>query len=265
MSTIHSKDGTKLAYDVVGDGQPLILVDGATAHRAVNPTNAEIASLLSDSFRVYTYDRRGRGDSGDTQPYAVEREIEDIAVLIADAGAPAMLFGWSSGAVLAMHATAAGLPVTRLALFEPPFVVDAGRPPLPSDYVARLDAHTAAGEAGEAAALFLTAAAGVPTEMVEGMRHSPYWPALEAIAHTIAYDGRIMATTMSGNPLPADRWATVTVPTLVMHGNGTEPWLAAGARAAADALPNATLLPVEGEQHSASAETIATALRTFAT
>jgi pimeloyl-ACP methyl ester carboxylesterase len=264
MGTVRSDDGTMIDFDAWGDGRPLIMIDGATAFRAVNPTNAEVAQLLSDEFRVYAYDRRGRGQSTDTAPYAVEREIEDLAALIADPGAPALVFGWSSGAVLALDAAAAGLPITRLALFEPPFVVDDGRPPLPADYVRQLDAYVADGRRGDAAALFMTAAAGMPSEAVAGMRQSPFWPGLEAVAHTIAYDGRIMGTTMSGAPLPRDRWAGVTMPVLVMHGTGTMPWLISGARALADLLPTATLQAVPGEQHSAAADVLAPVLREFA-
>lgn len=264
MSTVTSKDGTQIAFDTWGEGQPLIMIDGATAHRAVNPINAEVGQLLRDEFRVYAYDRRGRGESTDTAPYAVEREIEDLAALIDDAGAPAMVFGWSSGAVLALDAAAAGLPITRVALFEPPFVVDDSRPPLPADYVERLDASVAEGRPGDAVELFMTAAVGGPPEMVAEMRKSPFWPALEAVAPTIAYDGRIMGSTMSGAPLPHDRWASITVPVLVMHGTDTMPWLATAARAAADHLPTATLRPVPGEQHSTTAEVLAPALRNFA-
>jgi pimeloyl-ACP methyl ester carboxylesterase len=264
MSTVHSADGTAISFDAWGDGQPLIMIDGATSYRAVSQTNAQVGALLREEFRVYSYDRRGRGESGDTAPYAVQREIEDLAALIADAGAPALVCGFSSGAVLALDAAAAGLPITRLALFEPPFVVDDSRPPLPDDYVARLDAYTADGRPGAAAELFLTAAAGMPVEFAAGVQQSPFWPALEGVAHTIAYDGRIMGTTMSGEPLPTDRWAAVSVPTLVMHGRGTEPWLIAAAHALADLLPTATLRAVEGEQHNVAAEVLAPVLREFA-
>ncbi|MFC0508950.1 alpha/beta fold hydrolase [Micromonospora costi] len=259
-----SADGTVIAFTAWGRGEPLIIIDGATAYPAINPTNDEIGRLLGDEFRTYAYDRRGRGQSTDTAPYAVAREIEDLAALIEVAGAPATVFGWSSGAVLALDAAAAGLPIARLALFEPPFVVDDSRPPLPADYVPRLDAAVADGRPGDAAELFLTAAAGMPAEAVAGMRHSEFWPVLEAVAPTIAYDGRIMGTTMSGGPLPRDRWASVTVPTLVMHGSATFPFITAGTRALAELLPTATLQVVKGEQHSAPADVLASALRDFA-
>ncbi len=264
MSTVHSADGTPIAFDAQGEGQPLILVDGATSHRAVSPLDAEVGKLLGDQFRVYAYDRRGRGESGDTAPYAVRREIEDLAALIEDAGMPALVCGFSSGAILALDAAAAGLPISGLAVFEPPFSVDDGRPPLPADYVERLDAYTAAGQPGDAVELFMTAAVGMPAEAVAGMRQSPFWPALEAVAPTIAYDGRIVGTTMSGAPLPADRWAAISVPVLVMYGRGTEPWLISGSRALADLLPTATLQPVDGEQHNVAAEVLAPVLRQFA-
>ncbi|BCB77801.1 alpha/beta hydrolase [Phytohabitans flavus] len=259
-----SADGTVIAFDAWGEGEPLVIIDGATAYPAINPINAELGGLLDGAFRTYAYDRRGRGDSTDTAPYAIEREIEDIAALIEVAGAPATVFGWSSGAVLALDAAAAGLKIKRLVLFEPPFVVDDSRPPLPADYVERLDAAVAAGRPGDAAAIFMTDAAGAAPEDLAGIRESEFWPVLEAVAPTIAYDGRIMGTTMSGNPLPRDRWAAVTVPTLVMHGTNTFPAMIPAARALAELLPTATLRQVEGEQHSAPPAVLAAELRAFA-
>ncbi|NIK55215.1 alpha/beta fold hydrolase [Kribbella shirazensis] len=265
MSTVTSADGTTIGYEAYGEGRPLVLIDGATAHRAVNPLNAEVGKLLSDEFRTYAYDRRGRGESTDTAPYAIQREIEDIGALIEDAGQPAILFGWSSGSLLALDAAAAGLPVAGVVLFEPPVVVDDVRPPLPSDYVEQLDAYVAAGRRDKAAELFMTAAAMVPPEAVEGMKQSPYWAPVEEIAHTIAYDGRIMGTTMSGNPLPEDRWADVKVPVLVLYGDQTWPALSAGAQAVAAHLPAATLRAIPGENHSTEAATLAPVLREFLT
>src|SRR5581483_5993163 len=263
-STVRSKDGTVIAFDVWGEGQPLIMIDGATAHRQVNPTNAATGQLLADEFRAVAYDRRGRGESTDTAPYSVEREIDDLAALIAHAGGPAVLFGWSAGAVLALDAAAAGLPVVKLALFEPPVIADDSRPPQLDDYIERLERFLAEGRPGDAAELFLIHAAGMPGEVVAGIKQSPFWPALEAAAPTLPYDARIMNGLMSGRPLPRDRWANVEVPILVMHGDATEPWLAAGARAVAELLPTATLAAVPGQQHSTTADVLAAELRKFA-
>jgi len=168
MSTVFSADGTAIGFDAWGDGPPLIMIDGATAYRAMSPIAAQVGALLRDDFRTYAYDRRGRGESGDTPPYSVQREIEDVAALIDEAGEPAFVCGFSSGAVLALDAAAAGLPITRLALFEPPFVVDDSRPPRPADYVERLDAAVAAGRPGDAVELFMTGRSGCRPR---------YWPA----------------------------------------------------------------------------------------
>jgi pimeloyl-ACP methyl ester carboxylesterase len=264
MGTIRSADGTTIGFDSWGDGQPLIMVVGATGHRATVQLPAQVGELLGTQFRVYAYDRRGRGESGDTKPYAPQREIEDLAAVIEAAGAPAIVCGFSSGAVLALDAAAAGLPIAKLAVFEPPFIVDDSRQPLPADYVERLDAAVADGRPGDAAEIFLTAAIGLPAEAVGGMRQSPFWPVLTGVAHTISYDGRIMGTTMSGAPLPTDRWASLTAPTLIMYGNGTEPWLITASQALADLLPTASLQAVEGAQHSVAADALAPALRQFA-
>ncbi|MFK4083602.1 alpha/beta fold hydrolase [Kribbella sp. NPDC020789] len=264
MSTVKSADGTAISFDVYGEGTPLILVDGATAHRAVNPLNAETAKLLSDRFRTYVYDRRGRGESGDTAPYDVQREIEDIAALIEHAGQPAAVVGFSSGSLLALDAAAAGLPITKVVAFEPPVVVDDSRPPLPTDYVEQLEAHIAAGHPDLAAEVFLTAAVGLPPEAVAGMRQSPYFQPVVDVAHTISYDGRIMGTTMSGNPLPTDRWSPIDIPVLVLHGDQTWPTLITAAQAVAAHLPTATLTPIPGADHSTTPETLATTLHDFA-
>lgn len=256
-------DGTEISYTDWGVGDPIIIVDGATSYPAINPSDEEIGRLLADSFRTFAYDRRGRGESTDTPPYCVEREIEDLAALIDIAGAPVTVFGWSSGAVLALDAASAGLPITRLALFEPPFIVDDSRAPLPSDYVERLDAALADGRPDDAVELFLTAAVGVPADWVAEMRAEPVWPVLEEVASTIAYDGRIMGSTMSGNPLPTDRWVGLDIPTLVMRGTGAEPFIEAGTTALSEMLPNATLLTVDGAEHTAPPDVVAAVLREF--
>lgn len=263
--TITSADGTRIAYTAWGAGDPVVIIDGATAHRATTPENAATAELLADEFLVINYDRRGRGESGDTPPYAVEREFDDLAAVIDQAGGgrPATVFGWSSGGNLALNAAQAGVPIARIALFEPNAVVDDTRPPLPADYVERLDAAVAAGRPGDAVALFMTAAVLMPEEMVAGMRAEDFWPGLEAIAPTIAYDGRQVGDAMSGRPLRPGLWDRVDVPVLVMNGNDTWPFLATAARAIAEHLPTATLRVVPGEEHSTTPDILAAALRAF--
>lgn len=262
---VTSVDGTRIAYTAWGDGDPIVIIDGATAHRATTPENSAAAELLADEFLVINYDRRGRGESGDTAPYAVEREFEDLAAVVEQAGRgrPATVFGWSSGGNLALNAAHAGVPMARVAVFEPSVVADDGRPPLPADYVERLEAAVAEDRPGDAVALFMTAAVLMPEEMVAGMREEDWWPGLEAIAPTIAYDGRQVGDAMSGRPLHSDLWSGVDVPVLVMHGIDTWPAMAAGARAVADHLPTATLEPVPGQEHSTAPEVLAAALRAF--
>src|SRR5438067_1305726 len=189
MKELISKDGTTIAFDQLGEGPAAILVSPALGDRS---GNGPLAALLAPHFTVFNYDRRGRGDSGDTQPYAVEREIEDIEALIKEAGGSAFAYGWSSGAALALEAAVRGLAITKLALFEPPFIVDDSRPPLPQDYVTRLTELVSAGRRGDAVEFFMTAGVGIPAEFVAQMRNDPMWPAMEALAHTLPYDGAIM-------------------------------------------------------------------------
>jgi pimeloyl-ACP methyl ester carboxylesterase len=232
-------------------------VAGALAKRA-DPINASLADLLAEQFTVYNYDRRGRGDSTDTSPYAVEREIEDIAALLEEAGGSAYVYGISSGGVLALEAARRLPSITKLAMYEPPFIVDNSRPPRPDDYVQQLDKMTAEGRPGDAVAYFMTEAAGVPAEFVAGMRGQPFWSALEAIAHTIAYDGRVMGNTMSGKPLPAE-WGAITTSTLVVDG-GNNPTFHTGAQALADLLPNAQHRTLGGQEHNVDPQAIAPVL-----
>ncbi|WP_220503609.1 alpha/beta fold hydrolase [Microbispora sp. H13382] len=246
MSTVTSADGTPIAFDRVGGGPPVVLVGGALRHRACDPVAERLAAILAPSFTVIRYDRRGRGGSGDTAPYAVAREIEDIEALVAEAGGAAAVCGFSSGAVLALDAARRLPGITRLAVVEPPFVVDDSRPPLPQDYLPRLAALLAAGRRGDAVEFFLTRAADVPAERVALHRRSPAWPVFEAAAHTLVYDGAVMGATMSGAPLPAHRWACVTAPVLVTGRAGGPAFLRGAARALAGVLPCARLRLLAG-------------------
>jgi pimeloyl-ACP methyl ester carboxylesterase len=261
---VTSKDGTTIAFDKLAEGQPVILVTGALVARSdLRP----YADLLAEQFTVYNYDRRGRGESSDTQPYAVEREIEDIEALIDVAGGSAFVVGFSSGAVLALEA-ASKLPtkVTKLVLFEPPFVLDDSRPPLPDDYVAQLNAAIAAGKPGDAVELFSTQALGIPAEYLEPMKSDPSWAASEALAHTLVYDGMVMGNTMSGKPFESatvTRWQAATMPTLVITGSNSMPFFHNGAQTLAGTLPEAQHQLLENQDHNVAPEAVVPVLIEF--
>jgi pimeloyl-ACP methyl ester carboxylesterase len=261
MRTVISKDGTAIAFDQLGQGPALILVAGATATRLAE---AALSVHLAPHFTVLAYDRRGRGDSGDTPPYAVEREVEDIEALINGAGAPAFVFGHSSGAVLALEAARLlGGKIGKLALYEPPFIIDDSRPPVPRDYVPHLNALIAAGRRGEAVEYFMTDAMLVPAEMVAQMRNTPMWPQIEAVAHTIPYDGTIMGDTMSGNPATIRKWASVTMPTLVMVGGASHAFFHHGTQTLVDILPHAQYRTLAGQDHGPADEVLTPVLVEF--
>jgi pimeloyl-ACP methyl ester carboxylesterase len=260
---VTSKDGTRIAFDRMGEGPPIILVAGATGNRSFP---YPLGSLLAPQFTVFNYDRRGRNESGDTQPHAIEREIEDIAVVTDQAGGAANVFGMSSGAVLALEAAAAGLPITKLALYEAPLIVDDSRPPAPGDYLERLNDAVSAGRRGDAVEIFMKEAVRVPPEGLAEMRSSPMWPALEALAHTLAYDGAIMEGLMYGKPIPADRarrWRSFSVPTLILDGGASEQFMHTGAQAVADIVPNAQRRTLEGQTHDVNPEVLAPVLIEF--
>jgi pimeloyl-ACP methyl ester carboxylesterase len=261
MNTLHSADGTAIAYSTAGHGPAVILVDGALCHRGMGPSGP-LAKLLAEHFSVYTYDRRGRGDSGDTAPYDVDREVDDLAALIEAAGGSAHVYGISSGAVLALEATARGLAVDSLALYEPPFIVDASRTPMGARYTEPLAAAVADDRRGDAVKLFMREV-GVPAPMVAVMRLTPAWRKLTAVAHTLPYDAAVMGDTQSGNPLPAERWADVTTPTLVAVGGKSPAWLQSGGYAVADVLPEARRRTLEGQTHMVKAKVLAPVLADF--
>ncbi|MEX0816374.1 MAG: alpha/beta hydrolase [Gaiellales bacterium] len=259
--TVRSSDGTTIAFDRSGDGPPVVLVGGALSDRST----ASMAGHLAERFTVIAYDRRGRGDSGDTPPYAVDREVDDLLALIVDAGGSAFVFGHSSGAVLGLEAAAHGLPIAKLALYEPPFIVDDSRPEFPRDYVTRLDELVSAGRRGDAVEYFMTVVVGVPADMVSQMRSSPMWASMEALAHTISYDGRVMGDAIAGNPQPLERWASVTIPTLAMDGGASPTWQRNAVRALVDVLPNVRHRTLEGQDHGPADEVLAPALIEFFT
>jgi pimeloyl-ACP methyl ester carboxylesterase len=221
-----------------------------------------LANLLQQHFTVFIYDRRGRGDSGDTLPYAVEREIEDVEALINVAGGSAFVYGTSSGAALALEVAARLHNIPKLALYEAPFIVDNSQQPRPADYLAQMDGLIAAGKRGAAVRMFMKSV-GVPAFFVALMRFMPAWSKLIGVAHTLPYDFRILGDTGSGKPLPKARWEAVTIPTLVMDGGKSPIGMRHAMQALSDTLGNATYTTLEGQTHIVAAEAIAPVLVEF--
>ncbi len=250
MPTVTSQDGTTIAFDKVGSGPAVILVNGAIQYRAFDPSIAQLAELLGKHFTVYSYDRRGRGDSGDTQPFAKEREIEDLQSLIGDAGGNAMVFGISSGGVLTLDAAAVTPGITKVVVYEPALIVDDSRPPVAADYAEHLKALAAEGKSEEAVEYFLIQAVGIPAEYVGGAKQDQAtWSRMTGVAHTIAYDAAFVGDVMQGKPLPTARWARVTIPVLVADGGASDAWVHHAADALANVLPHASRQTLDGQTH----------------
>jgi pimeloyl-ACP methyl ester carboxylesterase len=255
METVTSKDGTTIAFDRLGEGPPVILVGGASTDRQ---SNAPVGALLADRFQVLNYDRRGRGPSGDTPPYAVQREIEDIDAMIGAAGGSAFLYGTSSGACLALEAAVAGLSITKAALWEPPYIIDPALRP-PPNTAKTFEDFVSAGRRGDAVEFFMAKVVGMPAEFVSQARTQPWWGATEALAHTLAYD----ATIMDDYSLPADRASRVATPTLVIAGAASPPFMRETAEALAKAIPNGRTTTLEGQTHDVAPDAIAPVLEEF--
>jgi pimeloyl-ACP methyl ester carboxylesterase len=256
MNKIISRDGTEIAFERTGEGSPIILVVGAFNDRA---TGAPLAKLLEPYFTVFNYDRRGRGSSGDTAPYTVEREIEDLEALIVEAGGSASVFGYSSGGVLSLKAAAHGLAISKLALYEPPFKIDDNTPRPPADLAMQLAELVSSGRRGDAVELFQTKAVGIPTEVVAHLRNEPFWPSLEKIAHTLVYD----ATIVGNLSLPTEWAASIKQPTLVIAGGDSTKEFRLAEQALAAALPNAEYLSLDGQTHHIVPPVLAPVLKEF--
>ena len=253
MSTVRSSDGTSIAFERTGAGPPVILVDAALGFRGFGPM-AELGGLLAGDFTVITYDRRGRGESTDTQPYAVDREVDDLAALIDEAGGSAFVYGFSSGAVLGLHAAARGVPVGKLALLEPPIPLE--DQPEEGDLGAEIAELVAADRRGDAVEHF-NRSIGVPEEMVAGMRDAPYWPLMEKVAHTLVYD-----TTITSSVTP-ELLSTIATPTLVLGSEASGDYLQSSGQAVADALPNGRFVALKGEWHGVPLEALAPVVADF--
>ncbi|HKX73169.1 MAG TPA: alpha/beta hydrolase [Candidatus Saccharimonadales bacterium] len=249
--TTTSKDGTVIAYEQTGSGPAVILVNAALADRT---GSTKLAALLAEKFTCINYDRRGRGQSTDVQPYSPAREVEDIAALIDTVGGSASLFGQSSGAILALDAAAAlGSKVHGLIMFEPPFVVDASRQPIPNELGAQAGELVKAGKPADAIKLFFGKVMGIPGFGVTIMKLvMPTWKNMLASAGTLPYDFAIAKGTQDGTPLPAKRWSGLTAPVLVMVGAKSEQYFHSGAKALDDLLPSAEYRSLPGVSHGSA-------------
>lgn len=261
MKKILSKDGTSIAVERTGRGPALVFVDGAMCYRASGPSQP-MATALADHFTVFTYDRRGRGDSSDAPSYDVQREIDDLDAVIREAGGQAFVFGVSSGAALALEAASRGVAMSRLALYEAPFIVDDSRPPIAQDFMAGLNTALTSGRRGDAVKMFMKVV-GVPGIFITLMRVMPAWPKLTAVAHTLPYDFAIVGPFQRGVPLPATRWSGATVPTLVMDGGKSPVWMRNATRALAGIVPNATYRTLDGQTHMVKPKALAPPLIEF--
>ncbi len=243
MQTVTSIDATPIAFDALGQGPPVILVHGAFSDRT---TTAGLAEVLAPDFTVIAYDRRGRGGSGDRPGSTVRNEIEDLEALIRHVGGAAMVFGHSSGAILALEAAAALTGVEKVVAYEPPFVLDGQRPRPADDLIDRVRALLAEGNRSDAAALFLTEGANAPASDVDALRATSEWSWYTDLAHTLPYD---LALCGPGLRLPAVRFATIKAPTLLVSGGDSPAWFRATARATAESIPGGQYTTLDGRDH----------------
>ena len=262
MKKVQSADGTTIAFDQLGKGPAIILVGGALEQRAMDSETAQLAPLLAQHFTVFHYDRRGRGDSTDTLPYAVEREIEDIEALINEAGGQAAVFGISSGAALAMEAAIRlSDKVKKLAMYEAPYNSDEAARQAWKEYRKQLAEVLAQGRRGDALALFMMLT-GMPADHLDRVRQHPMWPMWEAVAPTLAYDAAVMGEDAS---VPTEKAASVSVPALVMDGGASYPFMHVTALALVKAMPYAQHRTLEGQTHEVAPQVLAPVLVEFFT
>lgn len=262
MERVTSKDGTSIAYGREGRGPAVVLVGGAIDDGS---ENAPLSPALAASFTVYNYARRGRGESGDTPPYDVQREIEDLEALIAESGGTAHVFGASSGGGLALEAAAAGLAIDRLAVYEVPYSMDDDGPHWNRRDLPEVEELLAQGYRGDVVELFMRTV-GSSEEDIAGAKASPFWPPLEDLAHTLAYD----AAVMGDGPPPTDRLASITQPTLVAtgthpdaHGGVPPEFMSRSADAIAASIPRAERQVIDGAGHMVDARLVAPVLERF--
>jgi hypothetical protein len=263
MPTVTSADGTTIAYEKTGTGPAVIVVDGAMCSRALGPSRG-YAQALADRHTTYIYDRRGRGDSGNTLPWHADREIDDLAAVLQAAGGTAALLGTSSGAVLAADAANRLDGITALALYEPPFIVDNTREPRDATFTEDTQALIDRGDRSGALSKFMTHV-GMPRIVLAVMKLSPPWRKLKTVAPTLPYDLAILGDTGRGKPLDPTRWDAITAPALVMDGGKSPQYMRNGAKALSEALPKAEYRTLPGQTHVVKTSALIPVVKQFLT
>ena len=262
MPFVTSKDGTQIGYSVVGSGPAIILVDGALCSRDMGPATP-LANELKDRFTVYTYDRRGRGESGDVKPYSTQREIEDLAAVIEAAGGSVALYAISSGVILALEAANTLSGITSLVLYEAPIFTDSSRKPVPADYVQRMDRLVADGDNAGAVKHFMQNGIAIPWFGILMMQLFGMFKKMAPVGPTLPYDTAFIAPLWTYKPIPAGRWSHVTVPVLTMAGSKSDGWMQNAQKAIAANLPHAEYKTLEGQNHMVAATAIAPVIKEF--
>jgi pimeloyl-ACP methyl ester carboxylesterase len=262
MPFVTSKDGTRIGYSVVGSGPAIVLVDGAMCWRAMGPATP-LAEQLKDSFTVYTYDRRGRGESGDTKPYATEREVEDLAAVIAAAGGSVAIYAISSGVAVALEAANTIPGINKLVLYEMPIFTDSSRKPVPADYVQRMDDLVARGDNAGAVKHFMQNGINVPWFGLVMMQLFGMFKKMAVVGPTLPYDTAFVYPLWTYKPIPKGRWSHATMPALVMGGSKSDIWMQNAQKAIAANLPNAVHETLPGQNHMVPASAIAPKIKEF--
>ncbi|RYE10380.1 MAG: alpha/beta hydrolase [Hyphomicrobiales bacterium] len=263
MPFVTSRDGTQIGYSVVGSGPPIVLVDGAMCWREMGPATA-LATELKGEFTVYTYDRRGRGESGDTRPYATTREVEDLEAIIDAAGGSVAIYAISSGVLVALE-TANAIPgkITGLVLYEAPIFTDSTRKPVPTDYVQVMDQLVASGDNAGAVKYFMQKGIDVPWYALLMMQLFGMFRKMAPVGPTLPYDTAFVAPLWTYRPIPPGRWRNATMPVLAIGGAKSDEWMQNAQKAIAANLPNAQHQTLPGQNHMVAAPAIAPMIREF--
>ena len=261
-TSVYSTDGTTISLTTTGSGPHLILIDGALCYRTSGPNEA-LAKILKEAFTVTTYDRRGRGESSDTLPYSIQKEIEDLNAVIDQIGEPVMVYGISSVAALALQAANTNLMIKKLALYEAPFIVDDTRKPLPDNYLENLKSYSDNDQKSKTVSYFMSEGIGLPGFVIFLMKLMPAWSRMKEIAHTIIYDTMILGDSASGKPLSPNAWSNVSATVLVICGGKSPQWITNAMKQLAGVLKNASYKELEGQTHIVKPEVLAPVLTEF--